>query len=51
MLDALVDVDVRDARMSMARKKVRIYIMNSYGKFLMHQLNNLNYLMCRNDVK
>ena len=28
MLDAPVDVDVRDVRMSMARKKVRTYIMN-----------------------
>jgi len=37
MLDALVDVNVRDARIPMARKKARVYTMNNYCKFLMHQ--------------
>lgn len=36
MLDAQVDADVTDVRMSLARKKVRTHSMNSYYKFLMH---------------
>jgi len=44
-LDALVDVDVRDARIPMARKKARVYIMNGYCKFFMHQQILFTFLM------